>query len=217
MKKTSTFTTDEKWGSYWEFELNKFIEPYFNLYLNKQGKFISFTTLRSSDIYPNKKSEWWRYDTLYNLYNQENSSPEKQIKFEIKADKFDNTGNICIEKKCSKKFSGVFHTEADYFIYYMPRYTEDNLYLFKPKELSVYLDMTFNHYLRYVGDGGRSYSYIINKSEFDQKIIDNKIGKIFTFNLPIPPEFGVDKFISNNTRASFDYSGINKYNNSIDF
>ena len=210
----SNFIKDEEWGSYFEFELNRFIEPYFNLYLNKSGKFISFTTLRSSDIYK-KKSDWWRFDTLYNIYDNENSSPIKQVKFEIKTDKFEMTGNVCIERKCSKKLSGVFHTEADYFIYYMPRYTENNLYLFKPSDLVKFLEK-YNDDLRYLGDGGRSYSYIIDKCLFDNDIIENKIGKIFTFNLPIPDRFGVEKFVKNVSRASYDYS-VDKYDNEIEF
>lgn len=208
----SNFINDNEWGSYWEFELNRFIEPYFNSKMN--DKFISFTTLRSSDIYKNKK-DWWRFDTLYNIYEYNNSEPVRQIKFEIKTDKYDCTGNICIEKKCSNKLSGVFHTEADYFIYYMPRYKKNNLYLFKPKELSIFLEK-YNHTLKYLGDGGRSLSYIITKDIFDQDIIDNNIGKILTFDSPIPSHFNIDKFIDSK-KVVYESTDIKKYEDPFDF
>jgi hypothetical protein len=42
---------------------------------------------------------------------------------------------IYFEKSCSKKVSGVFATEANYFIYILPRYKENNFYIVKPEKL----------------------------------------------------------------------------------
>lgn len=214
---SSNFIKDEEWGNYWEGELNRWIEPHFNhqLYLKKLT--LAWSSLRSSDIYP-KKKDWWKFDTLYHLYKENEPKPIKQVKFEIKADKFDNTGNICIEKMCSNKISGVFHTEADYFIYYMPRYSENNLYLFKPEDLSKYL-VKYDDMLRDIGDGKRSTSYIINKELFDADIRNNKIGRIYTFNVPIPAKFGIEKFTSKPSDKRHTYYGEIKkdYDDSIEF
>lgn len=211
-KSTTQFNKDLKWGEYWEFELNRFIEPLFKEQYKKKNLIFSFSTLRSSNIFPDKK-DWYKYDTLYHVYEQNNNDPIRQITFEIKADKYDNTGNICIERKCSRKDSGVFHTEADYFIYFMPRYVTNNLYIFKPKELTIFLEK-YNHDLRYVGDGNRSYSYIINKHEFDQDIRENKIGKIYTYESHIPDYFNIDKFDEVKTTTYFS-NKMNKYDDDL--
>lgn len=212
--KKNKFQEDNKWGTYFEWELNKFIEPYFNSHLNKKGQILSFTSLTSKEIYP-KKNDWWRFDTLYNIYELDNPVPIKNVKFEIKTDRYDNTGNVCIEYKCSKKLSGVFHTEADYFIYYMPRYKDNNLYLFKPKDLVKYLSKWDSH-LKYLGDGGRSYSYVFPKSEFDNDIRELKIGKLLTFECIIPEEFNVEKFdIVKNIVYNSNEFNIDKYDNEI--
>ncbi len=204
----SNFIKDEEWGSYWEWELNRWIEPYFNHQLYIKNQILSFSSLRSSDIYP-KKKDWWRFDTLYHVYDLDNPNPIKQVKFEIKTDKYDNTGNVCIEKKCSNKLSGVFHTESDFFIYYMPRHLEHNLYLIKPKEFSKLMEK-FNDKLRNIGDGKRAESYIIDKNEFDEFIKETKCGKIFTVNLPIPERFGVVKF-NEETKTKYTSDKLKEY------
>jgi hypothetical protein len=207
--KKSNFKKDLVWGEYFEGALNLWIEPHFNHQLYLKKKTLAWSTLRSSDIYP-KKKDWYKFDTLYHLYELDNPEPIKQITFEIKADKYDNTGNVCIEKKCSNKMSGVFHTEADYFIYYMPRYTHNNLYLFKPAELCRYLSK-YNNLLRNLGDGDRSLSYIIDKTQFDKDILDDKIGKIYTYNAPIPEEFGVSKFEAKTKSNTYQSDKMKKY------
>jgi hypothetical protein len=189
----SNFIKDLDWGQYWEGQMSFFIEPYFNMNLKQKNKFISWTSLRSNDIYKSKK-DWWRFDVLYNIYEMENIIPQSQVKFEVKVDKYDNTGNICIEKKCSGKLSGTFHTESEYFIYYMPRITDNNLYLCKPETLKQFLLDNYENKLRSVGDGGRSESYIINKEEFDNKYLEQKIGKLLSWNQTIPERFNVKKF-----------------------
>lgn len=192
MKNKYNFSFDNEWGTYWEFELNRFIEPYFNSQL--EDKFISFTTLRSSDIFKDKK-DWYKFDTLYSLYEKNNKTPLKQITFEIKADKYRMTGNICIEKKYKNKLSGVFHTEANYFIYYLPRYEKDNLYIFKPNDLVNFLNNeVYNNYLKESGDGGNTLCYIINKKQFDIWVTEKNLGKIETFNTEIPEKFNIQKF-----------------------
>jgi hypothetical protein len=211
MKKVSNFTEDNEWGTYFEIEINKFIEPYFNSKL--EGKFIKWSTLKVSDIYKNKK-DWWKWDIHYNMYEVENSiMPLKSLYFELKTDRYDLTGNVCIEKKCSNKLSGVFHTEADYFIYYMPRYTENNLYLFKPSELTKYLEEKWNMSLRYLGDGGRSLSYIFSKSDFDNDIKELGIGKLLTWKCDIPERFNVTKF--NDLGAVYESNELKKYDDDI--
>lgn len=209
MKNTKTFDFDLEYGEFFEAELSNFIEPLFNSNLKSKNKFISWTTLRSSDIYKSKR-DWWRFDTLYNIYQYDNVSPVDKLKFEIKCDKYDNTGNICIEKKCSKKLSGIFHTEADYFIYYMPRYNDNNLYLCKPNKLKVFLEEKYEACLKMVGDGGRSMSYIINKNSFDEEFITENIGRIYNWNIEIPERFNINKFNNDgkvvyNSQKKVDY------------
>jgi hypothetical protein len=211
MKKVSNFINDNEWGTYFENEMHNFIEPYFNRTLLNKGKRIAWSTISISDLFP--KKDWWKWDIKYNIYEMENIVPIKQVLFEVKADKYDMTGNICIEKKCSNKLSGVFHTEADYFIYYMPRYSENNLYLFKPSELTKYLEEKWNNSLRYLGDGGRSLSYIFSKSDFDNDIRELGIGKLLTWQCDIPERFNVTKF--NDKSVVYQSTELKKYDDDI--
>lgn len=216
-RKKNNFNEDEKWGSYWEGALNDFIEPFFNEQLNKKNKIISWTSLRSSDIYPNKR-DWYKFDTLYHIYNYNDPNPIQNVKFEIKTEKFRNTGNICIEKTFKRKPSGIFHTEADYFIYYLPRYNNNNLYLLKPNLVTPLLEK-FNNKLRSIGDNSSSSCYIIDKEEFDSWVIENKVGKVLTWNTTIPEIFNIEKF-ENENENKVVYSGTKEnwekdINNSI--
>jgi hypothetical protein len=63
-------------------------------------------------------------------------------------------------KSCSKKVSGLFATEANYFIYILPRYKENNFYIVKPEKLIELLNEKFPSCISYGGgDGGRVASF----------------------------------------------------------
>jgi hypothetical protein len=63
------------------------------------------------------------------------------------------------EKSCSKKSIRVFK-EANYFIYILPRYKENNFYIVKPEKLIELLNEKFPSCISYGGgDGGRVASF----------------------------------------------------------
>jgi hypothetical protein len=79
-----------------------------------------------------------KYIVVDNFTNQR----LKEITFEIKQISMMKLV-IYFEKSCSKKVSGVFATEANYFIYILPRYKENNFYIVKPEKLIELLNEKF--------------------------------------------------------------------------
>lgn len=192
-KKTNStkFNSDLRWGTFIEFETIPFIEKYFNEVLNKDGKILRFIQENIST----KKNELKKWDTKFGIYEIGSPFLKKEVFFEIKGDKFDNTGNLFFEKSCSKKASGVFATEADFFVYFLPRYSSKNFYIVKPIHLVNFLTNQYPQCINYGGgDGGRVASFIINKDEFDDEFLKQKVGKILDCQISIPDEFGVGKF-----------------------
>ena len=190
-KNTKQFDNDSEWGTYWEFETIPFIENYFNKVLNPKGKKLMFLNENMS----RKVSELKEWDMKYAIIDTFTNQIIKTITFEIKTDKFEESGNLFFEKSCRNKVSGVFATKADYFIYYLPRYSENNFYIMKPKDLINLINQKFPSCLNYGGgDGGRVVSYLITKSTFDSEYTSVKSCKLLTCNIEIPSKFGMNKF-----------------------
>lgn len=211
-KNTNKFNSDLEWGRFIEFETITFIEKSFNEVLNKNGKKLRFIQENIST----KKNELKKWDMKYGVYEIGSIFLSKEVFFEIKGDKFDNTGNLFFEKSCSNKASGVFSTEADYFVYFLPRYNSKNFYIAKPKDLIELLNTKFPQCINYGGgDGGRVVSFLINKDEFDEAFLEKKVGRILDCDIKIPEKFGVDKFEKSN-KTTYQSDFLKCYENPLD-
>jgi hypothetical protein len=194
------FTKDEEFGKWGEYTLIPFIEKYFNEKLMTQN----LTYWWNSEYEANKKKSFSErksilksFDLKFGLYENGNVMPKKSVTFEIKTDKFINTGNIVIEKKYKKKLSGAFGSSADYFVYFFPRRLKDQVYIIRRERLvEMFNDTKWNEYLRYGGDGDSALMYVIPASIFDEDFIKFG-GKLETYEVEIPVEFGLEKFIDN--------------------
>lgn len=208
---TKKFDKDLEWGVFWEFETISFIENLFNEHLNPKGMKLMFLNenLNKNVIV---LKDW---DVKYVILDTLTNVKIKTITFEIKADKFEETGNLFFEKSCSKKQSGVFTTKANFFVYYLPRYKENNFYIVKPEKLINLINDKFPSCINYGGgDNGRVVSYLINKNTFDDEYKSINCGKLLTCNLTIPEKFGIDKF---DEKKKYTYYSDTKKNYDDDF
>jgi hypothetical protein len=107
-------------------------------------------------------------DNKNNKYDLLMSFRGRQIKYEIKTDVLlspeRDTGNIVVEFECNGKLSGISVTEAEFYVYYIPKLNEiwnikmDNLK--KLIELNDFREVTG-------GDkGSDTKMYLINRSKF---------------------------------------------------
>jgi len=55
---------------------------------------------------------------------------DREIKFEVKSDRYQNTGNMALEIKDNDKPSGISVSEADVFIYNYTNISKDYVFLF---------------------------------------------------------------------------------------
>jgi len=187
------FTKDEEFGKYFEFELIPFIEGYFNDRLHLQNIGYWYDSGYESKK-KNDRKILKDYDLKFGVYDKGTVFAKKEITFEIKTDKFMNTGNLAFEKKYKNGLSGAFGSKADYFIYFFPRRVKENLYLIKRERLVEILDDTkWNEYLRYGGDDGKALMYIIPANIFEVEFLKSG-GKLETYEVEIPEKFGLDKF-----------------------
>ena len=118
-----------------------------------------------------------------------------QVLFEVKADKYDNSGNLIFEYKDNGKSSGVFVTKSDYFVYFFPRFFKNNVYIIKSEKLLELLsEPRWKHYLNYGGDLGTTANFKIAKDEFNDEFI--KAGGLIKTveNVSIPSEFNLTRF-----------------------
>jgi hypothetical protein len=200
---TQQFTQDEEFGKWGEYTLIPFIEKYFNEKLMTQN--LSYWWDSGYEASKRKSISEQRsilksFDLKFGLYENGNISPKKSVTFEIKTDKFMNTGNIVIEKKYKKQASGVFGSSADYFIYFFPRRLKEQVYIIRRERLVEMFesDTKWNEYLRYGGNGDSALMYVIPTTIFDEDFIKFN-GKLLQFDTyEIPEEFGLDKFVDNN-------------------
>jgi len=204
MANTKKFEADKTWGTHWEYESIPFIQSSFDKVLNPKEKRLRFYTMNESSDVANLK----KWDAKYEIIDTLTAEIKKTITFEIKADKYDSN-NLFFEKTCSKKPSGVYATEADYFVYILPRYVCDNFYMIEPKKLIELLDENYKHCLQYGGDGGRVYGYVINKESFYADF-KNAGGKILTWTVEIPQKFEVGKF-TEKTKVIYTSNEMKKY------
>lgn len=182
---TQLFTDCKNWGEHFEKESISFILSKFNKVLkleNKELRFIDYNNGRT-------KEELKKYDLKFGVY--QNDTLIRTITFEIKTDKY-ASDNLFFEFKCSKELSGVFATEADFFVYILPKYDEQNFFICKPKKLAQLLKDNQYH-LSYGGEGNRVCGFLMNRLDF---ITDYPScgGKLWSWPVTIPEHFGVDKF-----------------------
>ncbi|MEW5675492.1 hypothetical protein ABGT15_04200 [Flavobacterium enshiense] len=209
-KNTNKFDSDLKWGQFIEWETIPFIEKTFNEVLIKRGEKMRFIQENIST----KKNELKKWDLKFGIYKDGSPFLEREIYFEIKGDKFDETGNLFFEKSCSKKDSGVFATEANFFVYFLPRYKSKNFYLVKPKDLIELLTTKYASCLSYDGgDGGRVLSYLVTKSDFDEDFV--KVGKLLDCSITIPDYFGLEKF-KEKSKTTYQSDFLKCYENPLD-
>ena len=194
------FTKDEKFGKWGEFTLIPFIEKYFTekLITSNLQYWYDSSYEAGNKSYSQRKSILKSYDLKFGLYENGNISPKKSVTFEIKTDKFMDTGNIVIEKKYNKQPSGAFGSSADYFVYFFPRRVKDQVYIIRRQKLvEMFNDTKWNEYLRYGGDGDSALMYVIPASIFDEDFVKFN-GKLLQFdNYEIPAKFELEKFTDN--------------------
>ena len=187
------FEKDNEFGNWGEGVMINFIEEKF-----KNGTSFSSYWYSSGDITKDKR-KLKKWDLRFGLYTyQDRINFYDKFEVEVKTDGYvRNTGNLIFEKSCNRKKSGVFATEAKYFIYFLPLFKEDNIYLIKSKDLIKLLN-NYNHLLVEGGDfGSKTFMYKIPRVEFNSEFIKAG-GKIITWNkYNIPDKFNKTQFIDN--------------------
>lgn len=90
---------------------------------------------------------------------------DDKIKIEVKSDRLaSSTGNLAIEYKCNGKPSGIFASEADYYIYFINYQEHDDCYKIPLKDLK---DICRKQGRKISGgDGNRSRMYLVKKEHF---------------------------------------------------
>jgi hypothetical protein len=178
-----------KWG---ELTIIPFLQDLFKV----GTKSISYW-YSSEHIYKNK-SDLKKWDLRFGVYDTTYFGGKDyidKIEFEIKTDKYrEDTGNLVFEKSCGGKKSGVFATEAKYFVYWMPLFKEDNFYIIKTEKLRDLLG-EFNTHIISGGDkGSNTMMYRVSKAEFND-VFKSRGGKILTISdYTIPEEFQLERF-----------------------
>lgn len=205
------FTLDEQFGHWCEEQLIDFVEKFFST--DKRKVSFWYDSKTEYNYLINRTHEYRealkKYDLKFGVYEDGNKFPKKGFKIEIKGDKYKNTGNVFFELECSKKASGIMATEAEYFIYWLPRFNERNLYIISCNKLKELLKQErWNSFLNYSsGDDGRVKALVIPKDEFNEVFLSIG-GKIETFVKEIPERFDLIKF-ENDTIYNCDK--ISKY------
>lgn len=205
------FKKDLKWGKFGEGVIINFIEEHFK---NKES-FVSYW-YSSDDIYKSKsKLKLWdlrfgcyKYKDRINFYDK--------FEVEIKTDGYEkNTGNLIFEKSSNKKKSGVFDTQAKYFIYFLPLFKENNIYVIKSERLKELLK-TFNEHIVEGGDyGSKTFMYKIPTQEFQDEF-KKYSGRIYSWNkYDIPETFKKVQF--NNKITTYYGDELKQYKDPFDF
>lgn len=194
------FKKDDEWGSWGEGQMINFIQDFFK----KDDKFVSYW-YSSKDVAKTKKDlKGW--DLRFGCYTtKDRINYYDKFEVEVKTDGYGvNTGNLVFEKSCGRKSSGVFATEAKYFLYFMPLFDTNNIYLIKSENLKLLLKEFDTHIVSGGDYGSNTMMYKISKIEFDNKFIEAG-GKIVTYtNYTIPSHFEKKKFESKSVNYSSD-------------
>ena len=208
--RTEEFNKDNKWGSFGEGVMIKYIQDTFKT----KDKFVSYWY--SSGDFTKSKTVMKSYDLRFGTYlNTDRINYVSHFDVEVKCDGYDtNTGNLVFEKSSNKKKSGVFATKAKYFIYFLPLFTTDNLYIIQPNKLIELLNEFPEHIISGGDIGSNTFMYKISREDFNDKFVEAG-GKIVTFNdYVIPSEFNKTQFTTTN---KYVYHGeMKKYENPLD-
>ena len=224
------FINDLDFGKWSESLMVKYIINYFK----QKGLMLSYVC--DSDFEAlnmttaNKKEKLKEYDLKFVLFHSKldeygdlirtSTTPIRYITFEIKADKYKDTGNLAFERKDNNKDSGVFVTKADYFIYFLPRFKSENIYMIKSETLKVLLlEDKWKNFFNYGGDLGKTLNLIIPKTSFNEdfKAIGGKLESFTTYI--IPEQYNITEFdaVSNVLYKDSLSKGLKDYKNPLDF
>ena len=183
------FNLDLKFGKCAEATIKKWLIDLFA----KKGRTLSY--LYDSDFefanLPNaeRRIRLKEYDLKFDLDG-------KEIRFEVKTDKYHDTGNLAFEyKDNNKNLSGVFVSKAEYFVYFFPRFFTENVYMIKSESLVKLLsEEEWKVHFKYGGDINETLNFIIPKEEFNHRFIEAG-GLITTIdNITIPSYFNLTRF-----------------------
>lgn len=211
------FNGDLGWGKWGETTMWPWLEKFFSRGDNKLSYWYDSDyearNLKGSE----KKKMLKSYDLKFGLYYGNKIFCEKEIKFEVKTDKYDNTGNLAFEYKDKGIESGVFGTSAEWFVYFMPRFEKDNIYIIKTEKLKELLSQEkWKQYFNYGGDLNKTLNFIIPKIDFDDDFKTSG-GRIETIEgVTIPQEYNVTKF-NNSKKAVYYGDTMKKYDDDIEF
>lgn len=189
------FNSDLEWGKWGEQTIIPFIEQTFK----QKEKSVSYW-YSSDDVTKNKK-ELKEWDLRFGVYDKTYMNGIDfigKLEFEIKTDKYPtNTGNLIFEKSCNRKPSGVFATKAKFFIYFLPLFKQDNIYLIKSEKLRTLLEKYPNDIVSGGDYGSNTMMYKISRNDFDIEF--KKAGGIISSwtNYTIPEQFNIKEFNQN--------------------
>lgn len=207
--RTKEFNKDLDYGQWGEGVMIRFIESFFQT----KERFVSYWY---SNEHTNKaKLKEWDLKFGTYLYT-DRINYTGQFEVEVKTDMYEtNTGNLIFEKSSGNKKSGVFATKAKYFIYFLPLFNKDNIYIIQSYKL-VELLSKFNTHIVSGGDfGSNTMMYRVSRVEFDDEF--KKVGgKIITFeDYIIPERFNKQTFKENKTTYKSD--SLKDYEDPFDF
>lgn len=189
------FNSDLSFGKWGEQTIYPWIEKYFTRGdINVSYWYDSDYEARNITDRTKKKDKLKEYDLKFGVYIGKKIFCERELRFEVKTDKFEDTGNLAFERKDKDKDSGAFSSSSEYFVYFMPRFKERNIYIIKTKVLRELLDNNYKNYFNYGGDLGKTLNFIIPKLVFDDKFIEAG-GRIETYtDYIIPDRFSLKEF-----------------------
>ena len=129
------------------------------------------------------------YDILAELNN-------KEIKFEIKTDRYEFykniiTNNMFIEVLCNDKVSGLSATKADIFVYFFPDY--EMAYVIKVNDLRDLIRVGGFRRTSRSGDKGRVTGYLIDRHKNAEYFKIYNIKKLPVWNNTIVTDLYKDK------------------------
>ena len=209
--RTAEFKKDNEWGNWGEGQLIKYIQDNFKT----KDKFTSYWY--SSGDFSKSKAVMKSYDLRFGTYlNTDRINYVNHFDVEVKTDGFEiNTGNLVFEKSSGNRKSGVFTTKAKYFIYFLPLFTTDNLYIIQPEKLIKLLNEFPEHIISGGDYGSNTLMYKIHRDDFNDKFIEAG-GKLVTFtDYTIPSKFNKKQFTDT---KKYVYYGdtMKKYENPLD-
>lgn len=184
------FQSDLKWGKYAEATMKEWVSDFF-LENKKPISYLYDSDEEFAHLEEEERKERLKdYDLKFRL-----DGNNKELTFEVKSDRYPDTGNLAFEYKHNGKESGIFRTKADYFIYFMPRFLTENIYIIKSEKMVELLSQTkWKNYFNYGGDLGTTVNYIVPKDEFNEEFISFG-GRIETMkNVAIPAHFNLTRF-----------------------